>query len=44
MRRAIWVLIVLSIPSGLEAQTADEILDLMADSYAARISGIDDYT
>jgi hypothetical protein len=44
MRRAAWVLLVFSLPSGVEGQTAEEILDRIADSYAEQISGIDDYT
>jgi len=44
MRHAVWIFLVFSLPSGVEAQTAEEILDLMAASYAEQISGIDDYT
>ena len=44
MRRAIWLLIACSLASDVKAQTAEEILDRMAESYTEQISGIDDYT
>lgn len=44
MRRVIGVLIFCSLASDVGAQTAAEVLDLMANSYAEQISGIDDYT
>ena len=44
MRRAIWLLIACSLASDVKAQTAEAILDRMAESYTEQISGIDDYT
>lgn len=44
MRRAICLLIACSLASDVKAQTAEEILDRMAESYTEQISGIDDYT